>query len=662
MKTASCPSCGAPVVFKSAASVYAVCEFCRSTLLRDGETLKDLGRMAELMDDPSLIRIGSEGRYKGIHFGVIGRIQLKYEQGLWNEWHILFDDGRNAWLSEAGGEYVVSAQRPSAANLPAFASLKPDMPVLIDGQRFAVTNLTTARCIAGQGELPFKVESGYDVNTADLRDGQKFATIDYSETPPLLFVGSPAKFDELNLTNLNEAPGDSSSSPGGARVKAEAFNCPSCAAPLTIHSLAIQRIGCPGCGSMIGVENAKVRLLAEAAQKLRIQPWLPLGSKGRLANIDWEAIGFMERYSTSEGVNYFWREYLLFNAKEGFAWLTEYDGHWNFVRTLSDPPWSGKRKLRFVYGEESFRHFSSSRAKVSYVIGEFYWRVKVGESCAVEDYICPPKILSREISATEVSWSEGSYLEPEAVRTAFGIAAAVPRRVGVYANQPNPLAGGRKKIFRLYWVMLLLATLMQIAFVLMFPASSVLRQQFTLSANTGSAGIAGIVGVVGQGASSAGGTESLLKSQEFVLATPARALRVKHSTNIDNNWVGIANTLVEKNTGAVYQGMQEIGYYHGVDDEGRWSEGSRSDSILFKRIPAGTYYLNIGFELGSDGRRVANYAVADTVEITRNPTGWLNYILLVLFLTAFPLYAFWRYASFEARRWAESDWLEGDST
>ena len=55
MKTAHCPSCGAPVVFKSVASVYAVCEFCRSTLLRDGESLKNLGRMADLMDDPSLI-------------------------------------------------------------------------------------------------------------------------------------------------------------------------------------------------------------------------------------------------------------------------------------------------------------------------------------------------------------------------------------------------------------------------------------------------------------------------------------------------------------------------------------------------------------------------------------------------------------------------------
>ena len=80
------------MAFKSTASVYAVCEFCRSTLLRDGEDLKNLGRMADLMDDPSLIQIGTEGKFRGIHFGVIGRIQLKYAAGLSNEWHILFDD------------------------------------------------------------------------------------------------------------------------------------------------------------------------------------------------------------------------------------------------------------------------------------------------------------------------------------------------------------------------------------------------------------------------------------------------------------------------------------------------------------------------------------------------------------------------------------------
>ena len=145
MKTANCPSCGAPVSFRSAASVYAVCEFCRSTLLRDGEDLKNLGRMADLMDDPTLIQIGSEGTYRGIHFGVIGRIQLRHESGLWNEWHILFDDARSAWLSEAGGEYVVSSLVPVTETLPAFETLAPEMQISVGGRPFTVTDLESAR-------------------------------------------------------------------------------------------------------------------------------------------------------------------------------------------------------------------------------------------------------------------------------------------------------------------------------------------------------------------------------------------------------------------------------------------------------------------------------------------------------------------------------------
>ena len=94
MKTAHCPSCGASVEFRSAASIYAVCAYCRSTLLRDGEALKNLGLMAELMDDPSRIQIGTAGVFRGQGFGVIGRIQLASDGALWNEWHILLDDGQ----------------------------------------------------------------------------------------------------------------------------------------------------------------------------------------------------------------------------------------------------------------------------------------------------------------------------------------------------------------------------------------------------------------------------------------------------------------------------------------------------------------------------------------------------------------------------------------
>lgn len=53
---------------------------------------------------------------------------------------------------------------------------------------------------------------------------------------------------------------------------------------------------------------------------------------------------------------------------------------------------------------------------MTYVVGEFYWRVAVGESCLVEDYICPPKMPSREVTDKEASWSESAYLDREDLR------------------------------------------------------------------------------------------------------------------------------------------------------------------------------------------------------------------------------------------------------
>ena len=153
--SANCPACGAPVVFKSSASFHAVCEFCRSTLVRQGGNLENLGRMADLIEDASPIRLSTEGQYHGVHFAVVGRIQLRYRAGIWNEWHVLFDDQRSGWLSDANGEYLITFLTPPGTALPEFARIMPDDELKLAGRDFVVTDLEEAMCIAGEGELPF---------------------------------------------------------------------------------------------------------------------------------------------------------------------------------------------------------------------------------------------------------------------------------------------------------------------------------------------------------------------------------------------------------------------------------------------------------------------------------------------------------------------------
>jgi hypothetical protein len=50
------------VEFRSAQSTHAVCGYCQSTVVRDGEVLKRLGKMAELFADHSLLQLGAAGR------------------------------------------------------------------------------------------------------------------------------------------------------------------------------------------------------------------------------------------------------------------------------------------------------------------------------------------------------------------------------------------------------------------------------------------------------------------------------------------------------------------------------------------------------------------------------------------------------------------------
>ncbi|MBI5366754.1 MAG: DUF4178 domain-containing protein [Planctomycetes bacterium] len=209
MPSASCPSCGAEIPFRTKSALYAVCGHCRSLVLRKGMNLQNLGAVGELQEDGTPLQLGTRGRYRDRRFEILGRIQLQFDAGYWNEWYAGFESGKPGWIGEAAGRYGVNFRTdPGEDLIPPFDQLKIGRHVTLAGVSYTVTNLDRARCIGGEGELPFKVESGYAAPLADLGSEERaFATLDYSENPPLLFIGEWLEFDELAFTHLRKLEG-----------------------------------------------------------------------------------------------------------------------------------------------------------------------------------------------------------------------------------------------------------------------------------------------------------------------------------------------------------------------------------------------------------------------------------------------------------------------
>jgi Domain of unknown function (DUF4178) len=199
--TANCPNCGAPVTFRWSSAVQTTCEFCHSILVRTDVDLKKVGEVADLPADASPIQIGTEGVLDNKGFVVIGRIIYEYEQGVWNEWHIVFNDNSNGWLSDAQLEYDVSWLAPQQQIPP--GPIQRGTNCVWNNKSYTVTSITKAHYKGVQGELPFEYWDKSDVAFADLRTSSgDFATLDYSEKPPLLFLGRAVEFEDLHFKNL----------------------------------------------------------------------------------------------------------------------------------------------------------------------------------------------------------------------------------------------------------------------------------------------------------------------------------------------------------------------------------------------------------------------------------------------------------------------------
>jgi transcription elongation factor Elf1 len=477
--------------------------------------------------------------------------------------------------------------------------------------------------VAGEGELPFRVGAGYPAPVVDLRDERGgFATFDYSDDPerPLVFVGQSVEFKSLAWANLREKIPIAEPT-----VKARAFNCPGCGSPLQVAHDNIESVGCKSCGAVLDTSHETVKLLARVKAQI-VAPMLALGSKGKLRGEEVELIGYMRRCMTADGTEYCWDEYVGLGADNKLLWLTQYDGHWNLARVLPRAVLAAVGTVS--YEKQTFKHFQGYRARVQYVIGEFPWRVKLDEKARVDDYVAPPRMLSRETTDNEETWTLAEYVEPAEIQAAFGLEQPLPKTVGVYANQPNPLEERHRKVCRGFWQLALAALLIHLALLVAGPGGTLVKQPLTFTADD----------------------DEPKLTREFRLDGETPRLEIANDSNVTNNWLGLNFTLVNKDSGQTWQVAREISRYEGVDDGESWSEGSRSDAVVFRDLPPGTYMLAVEHEMDANSRPLQT-----ELAVSRAGSRWSSLLVLVFLLVPFPIFTRIRKGSFEIRRWAESD-------
>jgi hypothetical protein len=442
MQKVSCPSCGAEVSFRSAASVMAVCEYCHSTLLKDAESVKDIGKMSDLLEDYSPIQINTSGVFQGRPFGVVGRIQLRYEAGLWNEWYVLFADSTDGWLSDASGQYVFTLPEPDAPQAPPFEQLSAGYLYPWKAEPFVAADVRTAQCIAGQGELPFRVGQGWQAKVADFRSGNRFLTLDYSDVGlgsdrPQVFLGRSVSLEDLRC-QLLRSDDDIAGASGRFKGKTTALDCPSCGSAIKYQAGMAMHIVCPSCHAEVDCSADKALVLQKHEEIARVATTLSLGDTGTIDTIQYSVIGLMKCRDPDPEEPSEWIEYLLFNAREGFLWLVESSEGWDRVEVLNEWPKSLSSDT-LSFREQQYKKLYEYDAIVLYAAGAFNWRISIGDKTHLADYAKGDQKLSAETTAQEITWSASKKVSAQQVASWFGKApAAVQSQSG--AGKPSVLS------------------------------------------------------------------------------------------------------------------------------------------------------------------------------------------------------------------------------
>ncbi|TVT41934.1 DUF4178 domain-containing protein [Hymenobacter setariae] len=467
--------------------------------------------------------------------------------------------------------------------------------------------------------------------------------------------------------------------------------CPKCATQVPCYEPARSKcFGCFNCRTLFEANPAtptnKGRIIKGFRKENVTGPSLPLGITGALGSYYCRITGYQVRTEQQDRIAE-WREYQLRPAEPIVGGdsidfplqLAEYQGHWLLIKQARSHPvtkgnhsFQGKEWTSQSTGN-TYQLWHRYQPVIRDAQGEFDWNIIEDERLKVQEFTCPPYLLSSEQAPKANSvWYQAEYLEPDQVATAFGVNAnTLPSRVGTGAAQPNP--HDTAPAWRLFGVAALLLSLLAGWLAITRPSATT-TETFTIpavpAAPAPGAGLLtapptvdtlgrAVVPAAGAATPSAPAAATPAASTGYSQMLVSKSIVLTHSSAVDitftaldltNHWVEITANLVNEETGRGYEVTRSLEYYEGVEDGESWSEGNRSANVVISGLPPGRYHLNIypSPEAGTSDTMLL-------VLLEQHSSFVSNFLIILVLMSAVPLWHWMRHSSFETSRWENSD-------
>jgi hypothetical protein len=131
----------------------------------------------------------------------MGRVRFEYEDGYWDEWYLLYDDGTDAWLEEDEGELTLVQQVPVTGEPPHPSRMRAGERFQMGERSVYVMEVGEATLVGLEGQLPRGHFIGQTMAYLDGTSDGSSIMLEFTKSGIECFIGRKIEFDDIQLEN-----------------------------------------------------------------------------------------------------------------------------------------------------------------------------------------------------------------------------------------------------------------------------------------------------------------------------------------------------------------------------------------------------------------------------------------------------------------------------